>query len=321
MKSKALISLLQDGQIHSGESLASQLGISRTAVWKQIHRAVSEGYDIRTVRGKGYQLLSRVDLLDQRDIVDGIASQHRSRVSLQVLDEVDSTNADVLRRWPQENAEIPVSIADCQTAGRGRRGRTWQSPRGENLYLSLGLTFQGGFAILDGLSLVLGEAVANAIEQIGGRDIRLKWPNDIFLPQGKLGGILVELQGELQEGVARVIVGVGINVHMTRAEGVDQSWTSLALAFPEVAWCRNRLAAAVLNAIMDAAAVFADSGFPVFREAWQARDMFAGRPLRAHGGGLEGVGAGVDDAGNYLLQTPAGTVPVRAGEISLRVQS
>lgn len=320
MKSKALITLLQDAEIHSGESLAQSLGVSRTAVWKQIRRAVDEGYEIATVRGKGYRLLTPVDLLEAGEIVNGIAPGIREDLRLTVLDEVDSTNAEVIRQWQSGAAKRPVCIADCQTAGRGRRGNVWQSPRGENLYLSMGLTFHGGFAVLDGLSLVLGVAVANALEGLGAETIGLKWPNDIFLAERKLGGILVELQGELQEGVVQAIAGIGINVHMSHADSVDQPWTSLASAFPNRVWSRNRLAPAIINAVYDAAGIFAEEGFADFREPWQGRDIFLGRQLQARGGNLKGSGAGIDEVGNYLLKTSEGVIPVRAGEISLRVR-
>lgn len=321
MKSRALIELLSDGKIHSGESLAARLGVSRTAVWKQIRRAMEEGIDIATIRGRGYQLVSRVDLLDRDAIVAGLTSSRREGLALTVLDEVDSTNAEVVRQMAARVPGTPVVIADCQTAGRGRRGRVWQSPRGENLYLSIGLTFHGGFGVLDGLSLVLGVAVANALEGLGVPEVGLKWPNDVFLPDGKLGGILVELQGELEEGVVQVIAGIGLNVHMSRAEGVDQPWSSLSRSRPDIDWSRNRVASAVIDAVLDAVPMFADNGFADFRSPWQARDIFYGQPLQARGGDINGTGCGIDEAGNYQIRTNAGLVPVRAGEISLRVVS
>lgn len=321
MKSKALIELLSDGQVHSGAALAEKLGVSRTAIWKQIRRAMDEGADIATIRGRGYQLVSRVDLLDRASVLEGIESGRKQELALTVLDEVDSTNAEVIRQITAGTTGIPVVIADCQTSGRGRRGRVWQSPRGENLYLSMGLTFHGGFGVLDGLSLVLGVAVANALEGLGVPRIGLKWPNDIFLPDGKLGGILVELQGELEEGVVQVIAGIGLNVHMSRAEGVDQPWSSLARACPEVDWSRNHVSSAIIDAVLDAVPLFSDVGFADFREPWQRRDIFMGQSLQARGGELEGVGCGIDDTGNYQIRTPDGVVPVRAGEISLRVVS
>lgn len=317
MKSKALITLLSDGRVHSGESLAAHMGVSRTAIWKQIRRAMEEGFVIETIRGRGYQLVSDVDLLDFDGILSSVPLDYRAGLSLKVLDEVDSTNAEVLRGAFGSNG-IPVVIADCQTAGRGRRGRNWSSPRGENLYLSMGLTFHGGFSVLDGLSLVLGVAVANALEGLGAREMGLKWPNDIFIERAKLGGILVELQGELQEGVVQVICGIGINVHMKNAEGVDQAWSSLDRAVPGKRWHRNEIAGALIGAVLDAANVFSKSGFGDFRDTWQKRDVFYGKPIAARGGEVSGIGAGIDEAGNYLLDTGDELIPVRAGEISLR---
>ncbi|MBZ2170254.1 MULTISPECIES: biotin--[acetyl-CoA-carboxylase] ligase [Marinobacter] len=321
MKSKALITHLSDGEVHSGESLAAKLGVSRTAVWKQVRKAMEEGVEIQTIRGKGYQLLSSVDLLDADSILSAIAPEYRGDIALQVLDEVGSTNAEVGRRMSSGEASLPITIADCQTAGRGRRGRVWTSPRGENLYLSMGITLQGGFSRLDGLSLVLGVAVANALERLGAQGLGLKWPNDIFVPGGKLGGILVELQGELQEGVVQVIAGFGINVHAQTLGGVDQPWSSLARSYPDVRWRRNDLAGNLITAVQDALDLFSRDGFGAFLEPWQARDIFKGQSVEAKGGGVVGIAAGIDERGNYLVRTGDGTVPVRAGEISLRVVS
>ncbi|MBK1888374.1 biotin--[acetyl-CoA-carboxylase] ligase [Marinobacter sp. DY40_1A1] len=321
MKLKALVALLSDGQVHSGESLAQELGVSRTAIWKQVKRLMDRGFEVASIRGRGYQLMSRVDLLDSAMILAHLDEELAARIDLRVCDEVDSTNAEVLRQVAEGcGSKLPISIADCQTAGRGRRGRSWQSPRGENLYLSMGLVFHGGFSVLDGLSLVFGVAVAEALEMLGVTGVGLKWPNDIFLPAGKLGGILVELQGELQEGVVRVVVGIGINVHMLKAGGVDQPWSSLASACPDTEWTRNRVAAAVIGAVADAADDFSNKGFGVFHEPWQKRDIYNNRLIQAKDGELKGVGNGIDGSGNYLLVTSdGGVVPIRAGEISLRV--
>lgn len=322
MKSRALIGLLADGKVHSGESLASSLGISRTAIWKQVRRAVEEGYDIDTIRGKGYRLNTPVDLLDRETILKEMPESIQRRVQLDVLEEVDSTNAEIVRLRPGSgSAIIPVCIADFQTAGRGRRGRVWQSPRGENLYLSLGLTFRGGFSMLDGLSLVLGVAVAEALETAGAKQVGLKWPNDLFLGRGKIAGILVELQGELEEGVVQVVAGIGLNVHMRQAGAVDQVWDSLSIAAPEARWSRNDLSSRLIASLISAADQFAAEGFGAFRARWQARDIFADQWLSASQGDLSGLGQGIDESGNYLLQTDQAVVPVRAGEISLRVVS
>lgn len=319
MKYKALIKLLSDGQVHSGERLAHALGVSRTAVWKQVRRAIEDGFEIGTVRGRGYKLVAPIDLLDAGEILGGLEEEYRRKISLQVLDEVDSTNAQVLRQMAAGVGDVPVTIADGQTMGRGRRGRAWLSPRGENLYLSAGLTFYGGFAALDGLSLVLGVAVAEVLEGLGVPGVKLKWPNDIFLPEGKLGGVLVELEGELQEGTVRVVAGIGINVHMNRMDNVDQPWSSLIRQCSDTSWQRNVIASALIRSLLQSAALFADKGFEVFREAWQTRDLFEGRHIVARGGEVSGIGNGIDRQGNYLVDTKDGVVAIRAGEVSLRV--
>lgn len=319
MKTNVLIGLLADGQVHSGESLASRLGISRTAVWKQIKRAGEQGFRVETIRGKGYRLVTPVDLLDADTILSYLEASRRQRIELSVLDEIDSTNAEIIRRFPGAGPRVPVCLADSQSAGRGRRGREWLSPKGKNLYISFGLTFRGGFALLDGLSLVFGAAVAEALERAGLSGVRLKWPNDILVEGSKLAGILIELRGELQEGVVQVVAGIGLNVHMTEAAGVDQAWTSLAKTAPDSDWQRNRLAAELIESILASTDTFASGGFAPFQSRWQDRDQFLGQPLVTTSGDWSGVGRGIDSVGNYLIETSEGIRTVRAGEISLRV--
>ncbi|MDX1757879.1 MAG: biotin--[acetyl-CoA-carboxylase] ligase [Marinobacter sp.] len=321
MKTKILVGLLADGRIHSGESLAQQLGISRTAVWKQIRRAIDRGFNIETIRGKGYRLADTVDLLDGGAIRRRLSERLAQRVSLTVLDKVDSTNAAVMRTEASDRT-IPVCIADSQSAGRGRRGRAWQSPAGQNLYMSLGLEFAGGFSALDGLSLVFGVALAEALEKVGLVGVSLKWPNDVFLNGCKLAGILIELQGELEEGRVQVVAGIGLNVHMTEAPAVEQAWTSLAKAAPDREWSRNELAGEIIASVVAACDQFGEEGFEAFRQRWQRRDLFANRSLTAGQGEVAGIGRGIDADGSYLVERASGAIEaVRAGELSLRVSS
>lgn len=318
MKPNTLLDLLGDHRVHSGESLAQQLGVSRTAVWKQIRKAVAEGIEVRTIRGQGYQLVTALDLLDQHKITDNLVKVGAADVDLVVLKEVDSTNAEVARKLSAPGLAMPVVLADAQTEGRGRRGRNWSSPKGQNLYMSMGLTLRGGFEGLSGLSLVLGVAVVRALNVLGVKGAGLKWPNDLYAGGKKFGGILVEIQGELQEGQVQVIAGLGINVHMTEAADVDQPWTSLARHWPDQVWVRNEIAASVINEVASVMTQFRNGGFSAFRDEWQRHDIFLGKALCAKDGTLAGVGAGVDSGGNYQLDTEAGRVSVMAGDISLR---
>ncbi|WP_152208475.1 biotin--[acetyl-CoA-carboxylase] ligase [Marinobacter changyiensis] len=322
MKTKALISRLSDGLVHSGASLALELGVSRTAVWKQVGRAADKGYRIETIRGKGYRLVDPVDLLDS-DRVRAILPQHVSgRLRLEVRESVDSTNAEVMRLRAAGSDELIVCLSDKQTAGRGRRGKAWQSPEGENIYLSMGLMLKGGFASLEGLSLVVGVAIAETLESLGLESVGLKWPNDLQFDGRKLAGILIELQGEL-EGAAQVVVGIGLNVHMKHAQGVDQAWTSMDLATGGggSVWERNHIAAALIEHVLDAVDSFSEHGFGIFRDRWQQRDVFKNRVLQSVQGSHRGIGQGINDIGHYLLETSSGVEAIHAGEISLRVES
>jgi BirA family biotin operon repressor/biotin-[acetyl-CoA-carboxylase] ligase len=184
--------------------------------------------------------------------------------------------------------------------------------------MSVGVSLNRGFTELDGLSLVAGLALLEALADKGLSLPTLKWPNDVLVEGRKLAGILIELQGEL-EGVVRVIVGIGVNVHMQEASSVDQPWTSLDLCGPDTDWRRDELAAGILNRLVDYLSDFESSGFTGFADQWNRFDAFKGRKLVASSGNLAGIGRGVDDTGNYLLETTDGLERVYAGEISLRV--
>lgn len=318
MNTKPLLTLLADGEIHSGECLADALGISRTAIWKQIRKLQEEGVHIDTIRGRGYQLAAPMDLLSAEGTLSGLKEDLRERVSLTVHDRIDSTNSEIARRWQAGESGLLVSIADCQEQGRGRRGRPWLSPVGQNLYMSVGITVARGFTQLEGLSLVAGIAVIESLALPREVGAGLKWPNDVLLDNRKLAGILIELQGEL-DGAVRVIVGIGLNVHMKDEKAVDQPWTSLALALPDQSWRRDSLAADILNELVSRLDAFEQQGFAPFCERWNAYDLFRDRRLKATSGDLSGTGRGVDESGNYLLDTDQGVERIGAGEISLRV--
>lgn len=318
MNTRPLLKLLSDGAIHSGESLAGELGVSRTAVWKQVRKLLDKGIRVETIRGRGYQLAAPMDLLTTEGVRSTLDPDVRSRVALRVHDQVDSTNTDITRRWQEGERGILVSIADSQQQGRGRRGRTWQSPPGQNLYMSVGVTLSCGFTGLDGLSLAAGLALLKALADLGLTTPLLKWPNDVLVGGEKLAGILIELQGEL-EGAVRVIVGIGVNVHMEEVEAVDQPWTSLARCAPDIDWRRDQLAGTTLNRLLEHLAVFEASGFEVYADEWNSYDALLDKKLTATSGDLSGIGRGVDASGSYLLETQEGVKQINAGEISLRV--
>lgn len=317
-----ILDLLGDGGFHSGAGLARMLGISRAAVWQAVQRLRARGIDVEAVRGRGYRLPNVVDWLDAQTICGALAESVMAILGpLEVLRQVDSTSSELARRmnagWPSGS----VLLAEQQTAGRGRQGRPWQSPFGASLYLSVGAVFALPLVRLGALSLVAGVAVARALEGLGVAGVELKWPNDLMHRGRKLGGILLEVSGE-SGGPARVITGIGINVHMPGASArrIDQPWTDLATAAGTAAPGRNRLAAAVLNELLPLYGRFAERGVGQIADDWARYDWLAGREVRVLAGDrqVEGVARGVDDSGALMVRTGQGLQRFLAGEVSVR---
>lgn len=314
--------MLANGEFHSGQALADALGVSRTAVWKQVNRINAEcGLHIESVRGKGYRIPGGLDLLDADRVRATLKDRSRALVSrLEILESVDSTNSQLLRQADRAGASGLVCAAEQQTAGRGRRGRQWVSPYGSNLYLSLLWEFSQGAAALEGLSLAVGVAVAQALRTCGVAEVKLKWPNDILCNGAKLGGVLLEMSGDAA-GSCRVVIGVGLNVAMPRAAAVaiDQAWTDLKSQCEQPPG-RNHLLSALLDELLSLLADFEQQGFIHWRNEWLLLDAFPNRAVVLNTGTtqLAGVARGVDERGALRLETESGIQSVFGGEISLR---
>ena len=323
MPKTTLLPLLASGEYCSGQTLAAALGVSRTAVWKQLNALSDLGLQIESVRGRGYRIPGGIDLLEAPRIRAALEPRAAGLLSrLALFETIDSTNAEAMRQAEQGAGPGLVCSAEQQTAGRGRRGRTWVSPFARNLYLSLVWEYHQGAAALEGLSLAVGVAVARALASCGLPPVQLKWPNDIIFRRAKLGGVLLEMTGDAA-GTCQVIVGVGLNVAMPGAAGtdIDQAWTDLATISPGRRPGRNELLAALLNQLLPLLADFEQAGFGPWREEWLALDAFAGQPVVLHTGALDlaGIARGVDGRGALQLETAAaGVQSIFGGEISLR---
>ena len=326
MAKTVLLPLLASGEFRSGQDLANALGISRTAVWKQLRALGALGLAIESVKGRGYRVPGGIELLREASVRAGLNGQSLPLLNELVVGEVvDSTNAEAMRRIGQGAGAGVVCTAEQQTAGRGRRGRTWVSPYARNLYLSIIGEFSQGAAALEGLSLAVGVAVARALEGSGLPPVQLKWPNDILFEGAKLGGVLLEMTGDAA-GHCQVVVGVGLNVAMpaSTAGDIDQSWTDVAtVAGNAGVTCpgRNDLLAALLNELLPLINDFEREGFTRWREPWQALDAHADKPVVLIAGSekLAGIARGVDQRGALQLETSLGVQAVFGGEISLRV--
>ncbi|WPP00396.1 bifunctional biotin--[acetyl-CoA-carboxylase] ligase/biotin operon repressor BirA [Pseudomonas sp. HR96] len=314
-----LLKLLKDGKFHSGQDLGAALGISRSAVWKQLQQLQGElNLAIHKVRGRGYQLSAPLELLDPALIEAQAAVSPSWPVT--VLDTIDSTNAEALRLLAGGRQAPFLLLAERQTAGRGRRGRTWVSPFGENLYYSLLLRIEGGMRQVEGLSLVVGLAVVNTLRELGVVKAGLKWPNDILAEQRKLAGILLELVGDPAD-VCHVVIGIGINVNMQSTEEVDQQWTSMRLQSGAPV-DRNHLAALLSAKLQVYLERHRREGFAAIQPEWEHNHLWQGRQVALIAGAkqIEGKVLGIDRQGALRLEVQGREQVFSGGELSLRLR-
>jgi BirA family transcriptional regulator, biotin operon repressor / biotin---[acetyl-CoA-carboxylase] ligase len=325
IKTPLLLKLLADGELHSGESLAAELQQTRTAVCKAVERLRALGIEVQAVAHQGYRLADPVELLDARRIRAELAEERGSRVRrLEVLLQVDSTNTRLLAAPPPPPGSAEVCLSEMQHAGRGRLGRRWIAPFGSGVAMSLSWTFGGSARTLPSLSLGVGVAVSRALLRAGAEGIALKWPNDIWFRDRKVGGILIELRAE-PRGPAHVVIGVGINVSLPaaarreiEASGAQVAAVADACKQPP---SRNSVAGAILDELLSMLVQYERFGFAAFRDAWMALDALADREAQVIFGetALLGIARGVDLEGALLLETGDGMRRFVSGEASLRL--
>ena len=321
---KQLLALLADGEFHSGTTLAHLLAVSRSAVWKQLHCLEAWGIEIVAVTGKGYKLQRPLQLLDQAQIESALLPAVAALIQrLEVHDELASTNSYLLDIAQQQPASAWVCLAEYQTAGKGRRGRTWVSPFGHNIYVSLLWRFQDGPAAIAGLSLAIGVAVIRALRQAGITEAGLKWPNDIYWRGRKLAGILIEVSGE-SSGPCHAVIGLGLNLYLppVQAEAIEQAWVDLQQIVGEpFTLQRNRWVALLLNEILPVVADYPTRNLSDYVSEWRNYDCMSGQAVNIFMGEqvFAGIVRGVDDQGLLLLEDDAGNLRTFAsGEVSFR---
>ena len=238
-----------------------------------------------------------------------------------MLDACASTNTLLLERARGGGPSGSVIACELQSAGRGRRGNSWQSGLGGSLTFSLLWRFARGAAGLSGLSLAAGVAAARALDSMGVAEVQLKWPNDLLHAGRKLGGILIEVHADAPGSTAAVI-GIGLNVrlHPNQRDSMTQAVTDLASISAQVP-LRNRLLAATLIELAQMLEQFAGQGFAPLRQEWMGRHAHQGKPVKLSSGDgstVTGRAAGVAEDGALLLETARGVERFVGGELSLR---
>ena len=250
-----------------------------------------------------------------------MAGSPASELRIEVEQEIDSTNAALKRRAVSEDIHGLALFAEAQTAGRGRLGRPWVSPPKSNIYMSLG--WRTGLEPLElaGLSLAVGCAIAEGLEGDLVLDIKLKWPNDLYLGGKKCGGVLIDLvQSANQDWI--IVVGVGLNVAMSDLGGddIDQPWTDLQTVAPS-AVSRNFLVASLIKSLFKVLCDFPECGFAGYRDEWQSADLLKGSQgtVSNPSGSISGTILGVDSVGALRMQLTSGEEQrFIGGELSLR---
>jgi BirA family biotin operon repressor/biotin-[acetyl-CoA-carboxylase] ligase len=321
---RALLTLLADGEWRPGSWLARELGTSRGEIARVMRSFGERGIPVGASAGRGYRLSMPVELLDAARIKAALCAELRPRIHLEVLLDTDSTSTRLLERAPPPFKCANVCSSELQQAGRGRRGRRWISPFGASLALSIGWSFAGATAVNPALSLAVGVAVARALVRLGAANIRLKWPNDVWLADRKLGGVLVELRTE-GGGGAHVVIGIGLNVSLSAEQRLAIESQGVRVAAVSDACpgrvSRNALAATLLEELLRMLDGFEAHGFAALRAEWLALDALAGRNVRVLTGdaAIGGIARGVDLDGALLLEVGGKLLRQVSGEVSLRL--
>jgi len=314
-----LIEQLAAGHFVSGQVIGATLGISRAAISKHIKALEEMGIDVFRVTGKGYRLAEPLQLLDKQ-IIANYCANVCSANKIEVHSVIDSTNTFLLRRIPNQVQKGQVCVAEFQSAGRGRRGRTWVSPFGSHIYFSMYWYLEQGMAAAMGLNVVVALAISDAIHNLYQLEAQLKWPNDIYLNDKKLAGILIELEGQALEPCHSVI-GIGLNVNMPAqmAEKIDQPWSDIQSNINQTV-DRNQLVGELITCLNKRLIEHEESGISSMVDDWLDRDKYLHQRVTLISGTKEttGICRGINAQGALLLEQQGVVKPIYGGEISLR---
>lgn len=321
MKAEILKVLKTAGTYVSGQDLCEQLGVSRTAVWKVIRQLQEEGYDIEAVRNRGYLYRESGDIYNGAEIQSLMKTAWAGK-NLIFLEQVDSTNNEIRRQAEQGAPEGTLAVAVEQTAGKGRRGRHWNSPGGgDGIWMSLLLRPDFAPECASMLTLVAAMAVQDGIYCVTGLDCRIKWPNDLVIGGKKTVGILTEMSTEV-DYIRHVVIGIGINVGTKEfPPELQATATSLALNTEEPVK-RAQLVCAIMEAFEKYYGIFKETlDLTNLREEYNRKLVNLGKQVRVLAPEQEycGVAQGIDGKGELLVKAEDGEIRrVVSGEVSVR---
>lgn len=320
MKAEILALLRESDKFVSGQELCNRFGVSRTAVWKVINQLKKEGYRIEAVQNKGYHMVSSPDLLSKYELESRMVTAWLGK-EIVYKETTDSTNADV-RRMAENGAKNGLLVvADGQTAGKGRRGRQWESGKGTNLYFSMLLKpdFTPDKASM--ITLVAAYCVAKVIAKNTGLDAKIKWPNDIVVDRKKVCGILTEMSME-RDYIHHIVVGIGINVNEeVFSEDIKEMATSLKTEGGQVVSRANLLSDILTQFEKDYEAFLETENLSPFMEEYNKMLVNKGALVKVLDpkGEFSGIAGGINEEGMLIVFKENGQIEkVYAGEVSVR---
>lgn len=318
---QAVLARLADGRFHSGQALAGDLKISRTTVWQHVQWLRALGVEIQAVAGRGYRLTRPLELLDQERIVSALDLPPGCPLpSVEIYACLPSTNTYLLET-AAAHPSVSVCLAEAQTRGKGRLGRTWTSPFGYNLYFSLLWRFACGES-LSGLSLAAGVAVLRELLALGFPQLQLKWPNDILWQGKKLGGILIEAVTEPQ-GQCVAVIGLGLNLWLPAREAaaIDQPWVDGYTILGESLPSRNLIAAKLIRGLLALLCAYSEQGITPWLEEWRLVNCVLGRNVEVIQAGqrYEAIAVDVTEDGFLIVQRQGQHQILAAGEVRLKL--
>lgn len=321
-----LLRLLADGGFHSGEAMGRELGVSRATVFNALAEVADYGVTLQRIRGRGYRLEAPWQCLDAVEI-NRCLGDCAARFQLEVIQQAASSNSELLQRAVRGAPSGSVLAVELQTAGRGRIGRVWHSGLGNALTFSLLWRFECGLNGLSGLSLAVGVAILRALRRFEAAGVGLKWPNDILaehgnsMVRGKLGGVLIEAQGDMY-GPSAVVIGIGLNCSLPTV--LERAITQPAVSLRQLCVkppTRDQLLAAVLQALAAVLDEFARDGFAALRGEWERYHAQQDLPIQLQmpdGSLVKGIARGVGDNGELRLETAQGMRQFNSGEVGVR---
>lgn len=320
MKSEILRLLKESNTYISGQQLCEQFQVSRTAVWKVIDQLKKEGYQIEAVRNKGYRLIDSPDVMSKAEI-ESLMDTKWAGSNVVYYDEIDSTNNRAKEAGDNKAPHGTLFVADMQVAGKGRRGRVWQSPAGSSIYMTILLYPEISPLKAPQLTLVMAIAVAEGIKEVTGLDTKIKWPNDIVVNGRKICGILTEMSTEI-DYINHVVIGAGINVNQDDfPEDIRKTASSLKMELGKQVK-RSELIAAIMKSFEKNYEIFVKTeDLSGLQELYNSMLVNLDRDVKVlePGNEYEAHALGINKTGELIVRTAEGEEKeIYAGEVSVR---